>query len=94
MCVWYALSIFVVRRSSLLVVCTPALSFYQALPLAMLNTAWWSGALTGDGPFPRRSSALQRVGARLMQELKRVRATDDAIAMMASHLFGGLANQW
>jgi alpha-beta hydrolase superfamily lysophospholipase len=42
-----------------------------------------------DGPFPMRSSRLQRIAAGLLQDLKRTQGTGDLVASIAAMFFGG-----
>ena len=44
---------------------------------------------SGNGPFPIASNTLQQQFARLLQDLKRTRATSDVLAAVASAFFGG-----
>jgi pimeloyl-ACP methyl ester carboxylesterase len=44
---------------------------------------------TGDAPFPRQASSLQRLAARLVQDIKRTQATSDLLSAVGAVFFGG-----
>ena len=69
-------------------------SHMNRVPLVALTALRYSGVLRRPGPFPARNSTLQRIAARLMQDLKRLQSVDDAISVLASRVFGGTAQGW
>jgi pimeloyl-ACP methyl ester carboxylesterase len=64
------------------------------VPQTTLLSLYYAGLLKRNRPFPMRSSTVQRVAARLLQDVSRFQATGDLLAMVSSSFFGGVSKDF
>jgi pimeloyl-ACP methyl ester carboxylesterase len=74
-----------------LILLSPA-GLHKHLPFGtkpLLRAIYKFGLLGAERPFPMRSSFLQRLGSKILQDLKGLQGTGDLMAVIGSFLFGG-----
>lgn len=74
-----------------LILLSPA-GLHKHLPFGtkpLLKLIYRLGLLKAERPFPMRSSFLQRLGSKILQDLKSLQGTGDLMAVIGSLFFGG-----